>query len=122
MVFLSAGIATSISVRLFSVLFLIMYNCSVCHYFHLITIIATNVIGLLHSFWYTVSSQLSVLMEDRNSANHEKSWLIQKCRSTKYQRKFLHYSDRDFSDCGVLGFDTMLSERNMLAPPSGLKD
>jgi hypothetical protein len=90
-------------------LFLITYNCCICHCFHLITVDATNVIGLLHSFVYRTSSQLSVSMEDRNSANCEKSWLTQKCRSTKYQRKLLRCNDRDFSNCGILGFDTMLS-------------
>lgn len=106
MVFLSAGTAISISVCVLSVLFLIMYNCSICHCFHLITVDATNVIGLLHSFGYRASSQLLLLMEDRSSANHEKSWLPRnaECRSSK----LLHSSDRDFSDCGVLGFNTML--------------
>ena len=96
MVFLSAGIMKSISVCVLSVLFLIMYNFCICHCFHLITVDATNVIGLLHSFGYRASSQLSVSMEDRNSANREKSWLTQKCGSTNYQSKLLCYNDRDF--------------------------
>ena len=113
MVSLSACIITSTSVCVcvcvFSVLFLIIYNCCIRHCFHLITVDATNVIGILHSFGYRASSQLSVSMDDRNSANHEKSWLTQKCRSTKYQRKLLCYNDRVFSNCGILGFDAMLS-------------
>ena len=109
MVFLSAGIITSTSVCVLSVLFLIMYNFCICHCFHLITVDATNVIGLLHSFGYRASSQLSVSMEDRNSANREKSWLTQKCRSTNYQRKLLRYNDKDFSECDILGFDAMFS-------------
>jgi len=74
MVSLSAPIITSTIVCVFSVLFLIMHNCCICHCFHLITVKATNVIGLLYIFGYRASSQLSVSMEDRNSANHEKSW------------------------------------------------
>jgi hypothetical protein len=84
MVFISSSIATSVSVCVFSVLFLIMYNCSICLCFYLITVDAANVIGLLYSFGYRASSQLLLLMGDRNSVNHEKSWLSQKCRSTKY--------------------------------------